>query len=51
MSNLTYPIEILINPITKLSMPGLNIEKSYKYRLEILKNGGLYSDFDNTINY
>jgi hypothetical protein len=51
MSKLTYPIEIHLNPVTKIPMPGLNIQKSYRYRLELLRDGGLYSDFDNTIDY
>ncbi len=45
-----YPARILLNPINNLPYKR-DIMKADRYRLEVLKNGGLYSDFDNRINY
>lgn len=45
-----YPARLLINPVNNMSYP-LNIQKADRYRLEYLKNGGVYADFDTTIRY
>lgn len=53
LSNANYPVQILINPPENqnLNKNTYDIQKADLYRLQYLKNGGIYSDFDNIINY
>jgi mannosyltransferase OCH1-like enzyme len=48
-----YPIQILINPVPSRVVASLelDIQKADRYKLEVLKDGGVYSDFDNRIDY
>lgn len=46
--SVNYPVQIYINPPTNYDY-SLNIMKADRYRLELLKDGGVYSDFDATI--
>lgn len=50
LSNVSYPVQILINPPTNDNL-SLNIQKADRYRLEYLlkNNGGIYVDFDTKI--
>jgi hypothetical protein len=51
LSNVSYPVQVLINPPTNDTLQ-LNIQKADRYRLEFLKNGGIYADFDvKIVNY
>lgn len=43
-------MQLLINPPNNLTYP-LDIQKADRYRLEHLKNGGIYADFDLNMNY
>lgn len=45
LSTVNYPVQIYINPPTNDDYQ-LNIMKADRYRLEALKDGGLYTDFD-----
>jgi mannosyltransferase OCH1-like enzyme len=51
LSNVSYPVQLLLNPPYHGYLPFI-IQTSDRFRLDLLKtNGGLYSDFDNTISY
>ncbi len=49
-SEVKYPVRILINPPNNYTHE-LDIQKADHYRLEFLRNGGLYVDFDTRMNY
>jgi hypothetical protein len=50
LSQVNYPVRLLINPVSNLPY-SLDIMKSDRYRLEAIKDGGIYADFDLSINY
>lgn len=47
---LTHPARLLINPVNNMTYQ-LDIQKADRYRLEVLKDGGVYADFDTPVVY
>lgn len=50
LENKTYPIQILLNPPNNYTYKK-DIQKADRYRLDHLRNGGVYSDFDTYFYY
>lgn len=44
-ASVNYPVQVFVNPPTNYGYD-LNIMKADRYRLQLLKDGGLYTDFD-----
>ena len=49
LGEVNFPYKLLMNPFFNTTLK-LDIHKSYRYRLEYLRRGGIYSDIDNTIH-